>query len=179
MYDCCVLLWCLPEDVQVEHKALTTVIEELNGGICWQRKLWMVSARWKTDSSSDCRLEGPQGLIESIPHIEQCDLLIGIFWKCLGVPTDRSQSLIEHAFLRANTACQQQGSPQIIVCFNQRPYTPRTVDEAEQWKQVLAFRDQLPDDMRCLYRGKEDVERRIRSHLSQFLQRRNTEGTPH
>ena len=42
---------------------------------------------WETDAHPRLHPEGPQGLIDDILHPEDCDLLIGIFWKRFGTPT--------------------------------------------------------------------------------------------
>jgi hypothetical protein len=58
-----------------------------------------------------------------------------------------------------------------MVYFNQRPATPKTVAEAEQWCQVLAFKEHFPKEgLWWPYRGKADFERKVRHHLTRFIQ---------
>ena len=103
--------------------------------------------------------------------IADCDLLIGIFWKRFGTPVHDAQSGTEHEFLTAYHAWQQHRKPQIMVYFNQRPATPKTVAEAEQWRQVLAFKERFPKEgLWWPYRGKADFERKVRHHLTRFIQ---------
>jgi hypothetical protein len=75
-----------PGDVQAERNALPTVVEELNNGIAKDRGLRLELARWETDAYTGFHPEGPQGLIDDILRIEDCDILIGIFWKRFGTP---------------------------------------------------------------------------------------------
>ena len=58
-----------------------------------------------------------------------------------------------------------------MVYFNQRAATPRTAAEAEQWQRVLAFRERFPQEgLWWPYRGKTNFERKVRQHLTRFLQ---------
>jgi hypothetical protein len=64
-----------PGDVQVERTALLAVFEELNKGIARDRGLRLELARWETNAYPGSHAEGPQGLIDAILRIENCDVL--------------------------------------------------------------------------------------------------------
>jgi hypothetical protein len=68
-----------PSDVQAERNALPTVIEELNNGLARDRGVRLELARWETDAYPGFHSEGPQGLIDGILRLDDCDILIGIF----------------------------------------------------------------------------------------------------
>ncbi|MGE3541120.1 MAG: SUMF1/EgtB/PvdO family nonheme iron enzyme [Candidatus Tectimicrobiota bacterium] len=160
-----------PGDVQAERDVLTNVVEELNHGFCQERDVRLDLVRWETDAYPGFHADGPQGLLDPVLRIADCDLLIGIFWKRFGTPTHTAQSGTEHEFLTAYQAWQERGRPQIMVYFNQRAATPRTVEEAEQWQQVLAFRARFPaEGLAWSYRGRADFERKVRQHLTRFIQ---------
>ena len=76
-----------PGDVQAERDALPAVLEELNRGLAATQNLRLELGRWETDAYPGFHLEGPQGLIDPILRIEDCDVLLGIFWKRFGTPT--------------------------------------------------------------------------------------------
>jgi hypothetical protein len=159
-----------PGDVQAERNVLPTVVEELNHGIARDRGLRLELARWETDAYPGFHPEGPQGLIDSILRIEECDILIGIFWKRFGTPVSDAQSGTEHEFRRGYEAWKQTGRPQIMVYFNQRSYAPKTREETDQWGQVLDFQRNFPKEgLWWPYRGKAQFERLVRNHLTQFL----------
>ncbi|HEX2245653.1 MAG TPA: DUF4062 domain-containing protein [Gammaproteobacteria bacterium] len=101
-----------PGDVQAERDALTTVVEELNRGIAGDRSLRLEFGRWETDAYPGFHPEGPQGLIDSVLNIQDCDVLIGIFWKRFGTPVKDAGSGTEHEFLRAYEAWRAKGRPQ-------------------------------------------------------------------
>jgi hypothetical protein len=83
-----------PGDVQAERQTLAAVIEELDRTIGVDRGSHLVLLRWETDAYPGFHPEGPQGLIDKILGIEDCDVLIGIFWKRFG---RNSAHLCEHA----------------------------------------------------------------------------------
>jgi hypothetical protein len=89
-------------------------------------------ARWETDAYPGFHPEGPQGLIEKILRIEDCDILIGIFWKRFGTSVPTAQAGTEHEIRRAYEAWQQHRRPHIMVYFKERAYLPKTTAEAEQ-----------------------------------------------
>lgn len=162
-----------PGDMQAERDALTTVVEELNRGIAGDRSLRLELGRWETDAYPGFHPEGPQGLIDSVLNIQDCDVLIGIFWKRFGTPVKDAGSGTEHEFLRAYEAWRAKGRPQIMVYFNQRPYTPKSKAEIDQWSQVLEFRERFPKEgLWWPYKGKARFERLVREHLTKFIRHR-------
>jgi NACHT domain len=161
-----------PSDVQPERDALSGVVDELNRGIARERGLRLDLVRWETDAYPGFHLEGPQGLIDAILRIEDCDIFIGIFWKHFGTPVSDAGSGTEHEFQRAYETWLQQRRPQIMMYFNQRAYTPKTKAEAEQWAHVLAFQESFPKEgLWWSYRGKTQFEKLVRRHLTQFVLR--------
>ena len=171
-----------PGDVQAERDALPEVIDELNRGMAATQGLRLELGRWETDAHPGFHPEGPQGLIDPLLRIDDCDILLGIFWKRFGTPTRDAGSGTEHEFLRAYAAWQRQGHPQIMMYFNQRAATPKTKAETDQWGQVLEFQQRFPKEgLWWAYRGKVHFERLVRQHLTQFLRQRGSgaPATPH
>jgi internalin A len=87
-----------PSDVQSERNELPSVIEEVNRLVASDRGLHLESFRWETDTYPGFHPEGPQGLIDRIMKVTDCDLLIGIFWKGFGTPTSDGKTGTEHEF---------------------------------------------------------------------------------
>ena len=162
-----------PSDVQGERDALPGVLDELNRGIAAERGLRLELTRWETDAYPGFHPDGPQGLIDPILRIEECDVLIGIFWKRFGTPTKDAKSGTEHEFRRAYDAWQQQQRPQIMVYFNQKAYAPKTSAELEQWQQVVKFQENFPKEgLWWPYKTKAQFEKLTRTHLTNFLRQR-------
>ena len=135
-----------PGDVQAERDALPAVLEELNRGIAAAHGLRLELGRWETDAYPGFHAQGPQGLIDPILRIEDCDVLLGIFWKRFGTPTTDAGSGTEHEFLRAYAAWQQHGRPQIMVYFNRRDPKLRNTADLAQYAQVLQFQERFPGE---------------------------------
>jgi hypothetical protein len=159
-----------PSDVQSERNVLPSVIEEVNLGVAADRGLHLVLSRWEIDTHPGFHTEGPQGLIDPILKITDCDLLIGIFWKRFGTPTPDGKTGTEHEFGLAYEAWKEKGGPQIFIYFNQQPYTPNLRSETAQWGQVLEFKDKFPNEgLWWPYTGKAQFERQVRKHLTNYI----------
>jgi formylglycine-generating enzyme required for sulfatase activity len=167
-----------PGDVQAKRDALPAVLEELNRGIAATQHLRFELGRWETDTPPGFHPEGPQGLIDPILRIEECDVLLGIFWRRFGTPTAEAGSGTEHEFLRAYAAWKQHGRPQIMVYFNRRDPKLRSTADLAQYAQVLQFQERFPrEGLWWTYNGKAQFERLVRHHLTQFLRQRGHTGS--
>jgi hypothetical protein len=168
-----------PSDVKAERDLLSNVIEELNRGVAADRGLRLELSRWETDTYPGFHPEGPQGLIDPIIQITDCDLLIGIFWKKFGTPTADGQTGTEHEINLAINAWNEKGSPQIFVYFSQKPYSPQSVSEAVQWAQVLGFKEKFPaQGLWSDYSDEEIFKDTVRNHLNNFIRDKFKLGSP-
>ena len=159
-----------PGDVQAERDVLPTVIEELNRGIAADRGLRLELLRWETDAHPGFHPEGPQGLLDPILKITDCDLLLGIFWQRFGTPTPDGRTGTEHEFHLAYEAWKQNKSPQIFVYFNDKP--PKSLDSinTEQLEKVRQFKRNFPKEgLWWSYKGKTQFERLVRNHLTNYI----------
>ena len=160
-----------PNDVQAERAVLEMVVDELNRGVAADRHLHLVLVKWETDTYPGFHAAGPQGLIDPILNIADCDILIGIFWKRFGTPTKGAQSGTEYEIRKAHEAWQEQGHPQIMVYFNQKPYTPQSFEETEQWGRVLKFKEDFPQEGLYWEYDEGEFEDLARNHLTQYIRR--------
>src|ERR1700722_11053829 len=159
-----------PADTLPERNLVPVVVQELNNSVCADRAIRIETVRWETDTYPGFHPEGPQGLIDPILGIEDCDLLIGIFWKRFGTPTKDARSGTAHEFQLAYEAWRNNNRPQVMVYFNQKAYTPQSKEETDQWGQVLEFRKTFPSEgLWWSYRGAFDFEKLLRTHLSNFI----------
>ncbi|HEX6185658.1 MAG TPA: HEAT repeat domain-containing protein [Pyrinomonadaceae bacterium] len=159
-----------PGDVRAERDLLPGVLEELNRSVAAERGLLLELRRWETDAYPGFHLEGPQGLIDPILKVEECDILIGIFWKRFGTPTAEARSGTEHEIMRACAAWEERGRPQVMVYFNQKAYAPRSKEETDQWGQVLDFKGRFPEKgLWWSYKSRPLFEKLVRNHLGNFI----------
>ena len=130
-----------PSDVQEERNLVPRVIEEINEGVAEDRNLHLSLLRWETDAYPGFHPDGPQGLIDSLLGIEHSDILIGIFWWRMGTPVHDAPSGTVHEINKAIEAWREKGRPHIMIYFCQRAYTPKTSKEANQWAEVLRYKE--------------------------------------
>jgi tetratricopeptide (TPR) repeat protein len=170
-----------PSDVQTERDAITGVIDDLNKGLADTWGLRLEILRWETDAYPGFHLDGPQGLIDNILRIEESDIVIGIFWKRFGTPTKDSNSGTEHELRKAWSSWEKNKRPQVMVYFNQEPYSPKSKAETDQWGAVLEFQENFPQEgLWWSYSGNDQFERLVRNHLTAFLlqEHKPQEGSP-
>jgi hypothetical protein len=160
-----------PGDVQAERELLAdVVIPELNHGIAADRGIRLDVYRWETDAYPRFHAAGPQGAIDEVLQIGECDLLVGIFWTRFGTPTGRIKSGTEHEIRQAIAARSGKSRPEIMIYFNQAPYTPPSPKEMKSWKSVLDFQRKLSKEgLWWAYVGAADFERNVRKHLTRWI----------
>jgi hypothetical protein len=162
-----------PNDVKAERRAMESVISEINRGVAADRDLLIELSLWETDAYPGFHAEGPQGLIDPILKIEDCDILLGIFWKRFGTPTKEAQSGTEHEIRTAIKSWEQRKSPQIMIYFKETEFLPRKKDELEQYGLVLQFRDEFPKEgLYWTFKDVPEFERLARNHLTNFIRSR-------
>jgi hypothetical protein len=159
-----------PGDVNTERGIVPRVIDELNQGIAADRRLRLEVFRWETDTYPGFHADGPQGLIDTIMHIEDCDIVVGIFWKRFGTPTSDGSTGTEHEIRCAYEAWMKKKCPQVMVYFNQKASAPKTVEETDQWGKVLKFLKEFPKEgLWWPYKGTAQFEQLLRTHLTKFI----------
>lgn len=162
-----------PSDVDAGRKAVSTVVAQVNCGVAGERGLVLKLSQWEKDAFPGLHAKGPQALIDAILRIPECDIFLGIFWRRFGAPVTDARSGTEHEYRLAYEAWRQEGRPQILFYFNQRPYSPKTMEEIDQWRMVLEFRENFPKEgLWWPYVGKEEFKTLLRDHLENFLRRK-------
>jgi hypothetical protein len=72
---------------------------------------------WEIDAYPGFHADRPQN---SVLNIQNCDILIGIFWKRFGTPIkEDGRTATEHEISKAYEAWKQNGKPHILLYFNQ------------------------------------------------------------
>lgn len=159
-----------PGDVATERKLLGNVIDELNRRLAPRYGCDLSLWRWETDAHPGLHLDGPQGLIDGLMHIEDADLVVGVFWNRLGTPTLGAASGTAHELRRAWSAWRENGHPQVMIYFCERKARPRNAAEGAQLLALLRFREALPDEqLSWSYKTLRDFERAVRDHLIGYL----------
>ncbi|HYV12471.1 MAG TPA: HEAT repeat domain-containing protein, partial [Pyrinomonadaceae bacterium] len=159
-----------PNDVQLERDALPSVFDELNRGVAAERQLVLELHRYETDTYPGFHEEGPQGLIDPILKIEDCDILIGIFWKRFGTPTLNAQSGTEHEIQLALNAWERKGRPQVLLYFNRAEYYAQSLEELDQIRRIMEFEQRVSNNgLRASYKGLAEFKDLVRVNLSNLI----------
>lgn len=162
-----------PSDVRAERESVKAVAEELNGGIADVAGLTLVVKRWEDNAYPGFHTKGPQGLIDAILHIENCEILVGIFWKRFGTPVSDAKGGTEHEFRIAYEAWQKKGAPDLFFYFKHAPAGPATDEEAEQRRLVEEFKAAFPKEgLWWPYKSRAEFEALLRRHLTNFIKHR-------
>jgi internalin A len=161
-----------PGDVQTERDILADrVIPELNKGIAKDRDIILELDRWE-ESHPGFHLNGPQGLIDEILQIPDCDIFICLFWKRFGTSLkigDIDRTGTEHEFDDAIKAWRAKGTPKIMMYFKEQAFLP-TESDLDQYNKILSFKKNFPiEGLYWKFQDEQDFERQIRQHLTQVL----------
>jgi hypothetical protein len=161
-----------PGDVQSEREAMDAIVADLNRIINSQFGLGLRVLRWETDAYPAFHLEGPQGQVDEALQIDNCDIMVGIFWKRFGTPVRDASSGTEHELGRAYSAWKASGGkrPQIMVYFKNKKYVCKDEAERQQWAQVEAYKKKISAEALWWgYKSRSEFEQLVRNHLLRYL----------
>jgi hypothetical protein len=151
-----------PGDVSIEREALTRVVDEVNVTTGPLAQFSLEVVRWDTHTAPGAGR--PQHVInEQIPTY---DVFVGVMWRRFGTPTGVAGSGTEEEFRIAYQRWERDNDLVLMFYFCQAPFYPNTLDELDQMRRVLVFRQAL--DGKALtwsYDGHESFEATIRKHL--------------
>jgi hypothetical protein len=162
-----------PSDVTAEREAVESVTAELNRTVAADRKILLQIVRWETDAYPGFHLDGPQGICDKVLQIEDCDVIVGIFWTRFGKPTPSGMTGTEHEINKAVTSWQKRNSPQIMVFFNNAAPSLRSSAERRQWALVAEYREKFPaEGLFWEYEGASQFGQEFRKCMANYLRGR-------
>ena len=127
------ILIASPSDVQDEREIAVQVIQEWNNLYSASRKVVLLPLRWETHTAPEYGAR-PQDVINRA-IVDDCDLLLGLFWAKIGSPTGASDSGTLEEIERADKA----GKP-IMLYFSRIGVNPEDVD-LRQLQRLNEFRN--------------------------------------
>jgi anti-sigma regulatory factor (Ser/Thr protein kinase) len=159
-----------PSDTTDERDRLGHVIAELNRGVAAAANIVLSLIRWETHVRPGIGTD-PQAVVNR--QVPVGDVLVALFWKRLGTPTPRALSGSVEELEKAINRWHKSQDIEILVYFNQQPYTP-TARDLEQVTRLLAFREQVErmGILVCEYDGPADFEAKVREHLTAVVNSR-------
>lgn len=164
------LVVAYPQDVAKELQALSKVVDELNRSVAREQGRRIDLSTWDTESYPGFHDSGAQGLIDEVLGIEDCDILIGIFWKRAGTPTLGHSSGTAYEINKAHECWKAKKYPQIMLYFSQNPANLSTEQQA-QFQHVLELRKFYSGTaLYCDFSGSlGNFADLARKHLTNFL----------
>lgn len=124
-----------PSDVARERVIVRDVVLEWNAINSADRKIVLLPIGWDTHSAPS--MAGTAQAVINSQVLEQCDLLIAIFWTRLGTPTGEFASGTVEEIERHIAS----GKPAMIY-FSNAPVVPDSIDQ-RQYAAMVEFRESL------------------------------------
>ncbi|MGM0582930.1 MAG: DUF4062 domain-containing protein [Bacteroidota bacterium] len=147
-----------PSDVANERRVVRQVLNRWNEINAEKYGIILHPVGWETHSSPEIG-DHPQKLInENV--LEDCDLLIGVFWTRFGTPTEDYDSGTEEEIEEHI----KTGKPTMLY-FSNQPVAPENLDQ-EQFEKVQNFKEKYQD--RGLYEeysSIEDFQKKLSEHI--------------
>ena len=127
------ILIASPSDVEDEREIAVRVIQEWNDLHSHGRKIVILPLRWETHTAPEFNMRPQEVINRAI--VDECDLLVGIFWTRIGSPTGAADSGTLEEIERAGKA----GKP-IMLYFSKVAIDPDNIDtgQIERLKQFKA-----------------------------------------
>jgi Histidine-specific methyltransferase, SAM-dependent/Domain of unknown function (DUF4062) len=154
-----------PGDVATERNIAESVIHAWNSKHAKERKMILLSQRWEIDATPD--LDGDPQEVINRQLVDNCDILIGIFWTRLGTPTSRGESGTAEEIERFRTSGKR-----CMVYFSNKPVNPSDFDTVEydrvkKYKQTLksGFTGSFSDTDKFKEKLITDLERAIHEFI--------------
>lgn len=129
------ILIASPSDVEEEREIAVRVIQEWNNLHSYSRKIVLLPLRWETHVAPEYGVR-PQDIINKT-IVDQCDLVVGIFWTRLGSPTGKFESGTLEEIQRSARA----GKP-IMLYFSEKEIQPEKID-IKQLEKLRKFKEEV------------------------------------
>lgn len=158
-----------PSDVEEEREIAVRVIQEWNDLYSYSRKVVLLPVRWETHTAPEYGAR-PQEIINRA-IVDNCDLLLGVFWTRIGTPTGNSDS----GTLEEITRVAKAGKP-IMLYFSHVGMDPERIglgqlarlnrfkEETspnaltESYKSHIEFRDKLSKQLELKVRDLQKAD---------------------
>jgi hypothetical protein len=122
-----------PSDVEEEREIAVRVIQEWNDLYSYSRKVVLLPLRWETHTALEYGTRPQEVINRAI--VDECDLLVGIFWTCIGSPTGIAESGTLEEIERVGNA----GTP-IMLYFSRVEIDPDRIN-LDQIEKLKHFKD--------------------------------------
>jgi hypothetical protein len=166
-----------PNDVAKERKIFRGIVDGINSELAaLQLPVSIELYTHEVDSRPGLDPGGPQALVEDRLDIPRADLVIGIFWRRFGTPTQTGQTGTEREIRLACECKLAHGRPEVMVYFRDPGRSPKSKDGVDQFGRVLAFKQELQTQVGVKtedYSSLADFVGKLGHHLHMFINDRD------
>jgi hypothetical protein len=163
------ILIASPSDVEEEREIAVKVIQEWNDLYSYSRRVALLPLRWETHTAPEYGTRPQEVINRAI--VDDCDLLVGIFWTRLGSPTGAADSGTLEEIERVGKA----GKP-IMLYFSKVEIDPDKIEIGqieklkefkektypkglvENYRKVIEFRDKFSKQLELKIRDIQQSE---------------------
>ena len=153
-----------PGDVEKERGIAFDLIHEWNDLHTDEKSAALQIKTWKTSAYPELN-KRPQAAVNS-QVLDDCDIVIGIFWTRFGSPTGVADSGTEEEIRRS-----MADNRPVLLYFSDVPASPSQIDPA-QYAKVLKFRDEFRNTgLVWKYDSHDEFRGYFRRHLDRHVQK--------
>jgi len=169
------ILIASPSDVEEERDIAVRVIQEWNDLYSYTRKVVLLPLRWETHTAPEYSAR-PQEIINKA-IVDQCDLLVGIFWTRIGSPTGKAESGTLEEIERVGKA-----EKPIMLYFSKVAIDPENID-LEQIEKLQNFKKKtypecLVENYKSIIEFRDKFSKQLELKVRDLLINDNTEKKP-
>ncbi|MFC4150574.1 hypothetical protein ACFO0M_30345 [Micromonospora mangrovi] len=121
-----------PGDVHQEREILAEVVYEWNHVNSRDRGVVLLPLRWETHATPEMGSRAQAVINRQV--VDQCDMVVGVFWTRLGTPTGKAESGTAEEIARVGGA----GKP-VMLYFSRSKVDPESID-IEEYGRLREFR---------------------------------------
>ncbi|MDR3571305.1 MAG: hypothetical protein P4L81_03855 [Candidatus Pacebacteria bacterium] len=129
------ILIASPSDVDEEREIAVSVIQSWNDLNSYSRRIALLPLRWETHAAPDYGTRPQEVINRAI--VDECDLLVGIFWTRIGSPSGVADSGTIEEIDRVGKAKKP-----IMLYFSRVEIDPERID-TEQIQQLKLFKEKM------------------------------------
>jgi hypothetical protein len=151
-----------PNDVAEERSIVRDKIFIWNSMHSESRRIVLLPIGWETDATPDLKDRGQAVINRQL--VDNCDLLIGIFWARIGTPTPEAKSGTAEEIERASAEGKR-----CIVYFSEKPILPS--DDQQQYDQLRLYREELrKKGLTGSYINTQDFGEQVFRHITKAIE---------
>lgn len=157
-----------PADVTAERECVSRIVDELNASVGAAEGVTLLRYTWENTLPPVGTRSIEATISEALAHV---DIFLLILGARLGKPNGVGRgSGTEEEFRMAVENSKHTGRPQVLCYLKTAPVQLTSVDQAEQLRRVLEFRDRLRNDLLVYeFESLDDLERAVRHNLTRII----------